>query len=208
MSAGNITIKNNYVHGFYGLVICGGKSCRMGSDKSLLVYHEKPQRYHVYEMLQPFCESVFLSCNASQLNDIAPSYTALPDMPAFENSGPIAAVLTAFSLFPNRDLLIAGSDYPFLKDRDLAELLSSCNKRTTAFYNIEADLYEPLLGYYSFSDYKTLKELHALNLYSLQHFLKTINAGKLLPANVKSIRSVDTEEEYFTSKDFIDQLRS
>ena len=50
----------------YGLIMCGGKSSRMGTDKSRIVYQQKEQQYHVYQMLQTFCEKVFISCNAEQ----------------------------------------------------------------------------------------------------------------------------------------------
>ena len=46
--------------------MCGGKSSRMGTDKSRIIYHEKEQQYHVYEMLQLICEDVFISCNKEQ----------------------------------------------------------------------------------------------------------------------------------------------
>jgi molybdopterin-guanine dinucleotide biosynthesis protein A len=176
MSTGTITIKDNHVPGFYGLVICGGSSSRMGTDKSLLTYHKVPQRYHLCEMLQPFCEQVFLSFNDVQVNDS--SWQTLPDLPEYENCGPVAALLTAFTHFPDKDFLIAGCDYPFLKDRDIADLLSaSKNCGTITFYNECEGLYEPLLGYYSCNDADALKEMHALRQYSLQTFLKMISAG-------------------------------
>ena len=34
-----------------GLVICGGRSTRMGTDKSRLVYYQKPQYEHVADLL-------------------------------------------------------------------------------------------------------------------------------------------------------------
>ncbi|MBK8495728.1 MAG: NTP transferase domain-containing protein [Chitinophagaceae bacterium] len=49
-----VTEKNNIITNTYGLVLCGGNSSRMGTDKSMLQYYDKPQRYHVYDMLLPF----------------------------------------------------------------------------------------------------------------------------------------------------------
>ena len=44
-----------------GLVLAGGKSERMGFDKSSISWHGKEQRYHIADMLKPFCNDVFIS---------------------------------------------------------------------------------------------------------------------------------------------------
>ena len=49
-----------------GLVLAGGKSERMGFDKSVLNWHGKAQRYYMADMLAPFCDEVFLSCRPDQ----------------------------------------------------------------------------------------------------------------------------------------------
>ena len=93
----NPVLKNTFPgKGIYGLVICGGKSSRMGMDKSMLNYHGKPQCYHMYEMLSLVCEKVFISCNEEQANKIIDGYQALIDLPCYSNTGPIAGLLTAF----------------------------------------------------------------------------------------------------------------
>ncbi|MCL4693819.1 MAG: NTP transferase domain-containing protein, partial [Candidatus Hydrogenedentes bacterium] len=50
----------------YGLVLAGGKSTRMGQDKSALRYYDKPQVAHCLEMLGQFCKRVYVSCRADQ----------------------------------------------------------------------------------------------------------------------------------------------
>ena len=67
----------------YGLVLCGGKSTRMGTDKSMLQYHSKPQRYYVYDLLFPLCEKVFISCNEQQSSTIEVGYDYIQDDIAF-----------------------------------------------------------------------------------------------------------------------------
>ena len=182
----------------YGLVVCGGNSNRMSTDKSMLTYFEKPQRYHVYEMLQPFCEKVFISCNEEQTNTIEDDYNILTDDPSFKNIGPMAALLTAFAKFTNKNILFIGCDYPFLTIIDLQHFLSYCKqeKRTAAFYNEQEDVYEPLLAWYSYPAFDTLKKMHEAKQYSLRHFLKDSHALKYNPANKNSFTSIDTAEEY------------
>lgn len=45
----------------YGLVLAGGKSNRMGKDKSRLHYHGQPHALFLYKLLSKFCEKTFLS---------------------------------------------------------------------------------------------------------------------------------------------------
>src|SRR6478735_6633462 len=97
----------------YGLVICGGQSTRMGTDKSLLDYYGKAQRYYVHEMLQPFCEKVFLSCNEQQAATITGNYETIADAPAYSDIGPMAGLLSAFGQYPDKAFLVVACDYPF-----------------------------------------------------------------------------------------------
>lgn len=189
----------------YGLVVCGGQSTRMGSDKSLIDYHGKPQRYYVYEMLEWICDKVFISCNRSQAEGVSKPYEILTDLPAYDNIGPMAALLTAFATFPDHDFLVVGCDYPYISNKDLKEFLKSLDSKTvaSAFYQKENAIYEPLLAWYSRKSGAELVTMFNKQQYSLQHFLRAQNAGKYDSPRPKNIVSVDTPEQYQTAKEQI-----
>lgn len=189
----------------YGLVVCGGNSSRMGTDKSMLRYYEKEQRYHVYEMLQPFCERVFISCNEEQVKTIEEGYVVLTDLPKYKNTGPMAALLTAFTMFPEKNILLVGCDYPFLTTADLQYFSTYCKPENTAvsFYNEKEELYEPLLAWYPYQLDGKLKKMADKKQYSLQHFLIDNQAEKFYPGNKKSITSVDTNEAFVKAHESI-----
>ncbi|MEO6488294.1 MAG: NTP transferase domain-containing protein [Ferruginibacter sp.] len=206
MKSDDLILKNTVpVRNLFGLVICGGNSKRMGSDKSLLVYYKKPQRYHLYDMLRPVCEKVFISCNASQSSDIPAEYEPLVDISSCFNIGPMAAIVTACIHYPENDFLVIGCDYPFLAEDELYSFVSSNEQNIpAAFYNDLEDLYEPLLGYYPGNCNHELMKMYATGQYSLQHFLKNESASKYHPVNKKSIRSIDTRYDYVKAKKSID----
>ena len=154
------SIKTHLIPGTIGLVVCGGQSSRMGTDKSLLLYHDKPQRYHLYDMLQPFCENVYISCNKEQAMNMEPGYDLLPDHPSYSNIGPMAALLSAFKEFPQKNILFIGCDYPFLNVVDLRLFAGYCHTDTAiSFYNEKENIYEPLLAWYPCSSAGVLKNM-------------------------------------------------
>lgn len=185
-----------------GLVSCGGASTRMGTDKSLLVYHEKPQRYHVYELLQFFCKEVYLSCNAAQLPGISGSYQTMPDLPAYEHTGPMAALLTAYQLHPGHHFLVLGCDYPFITTATIAQLLPSAGEEPAAraLYREREQVYEPLLAFYPATVAGLLQQLWEQRQYSLQRLLKTVHAKKIIPAEERVMQSIDTPEAFAAAK--------
>jgi molybdopterin-guanine dinucleotide biosynthesis protein A len=180
----------------YGLVMCGGNSSRMGIDKSIISYHGKPQRYHVFEMLNAFCAKTFISCNESQLSTIDKNYESLVDLPDYTSIGPMAALLTAFTHYPHSNFVVIGCDYPLLTDHEVEEFVNSLkqNKMAAAFYNKEQQLYEPLLAWYSHRAVGTLMRLFEKKEFSLQYFLRSVNAEEYYPEDPISMTSVDTPE--------------
>lgn len=200
-----MTNKNSFPE-TYGLVMCGGQSSRMGTDKSMLQYYDKPQRYHVYDMLQPFCEKVFISCSKELPASFEKEYNFIQDSPDFGPIGPPAALLTAFSQYPGKNILFIGCDYPFLKADELVNFSSYCNNEPAAFYNDTANIYEPVLAWYPHSCFAELKAMFEKKLFSLQQFLKNKNAIKYLPTGIESIKSVDTKDEFVKALKLINEV--
>ena len=180
----------------YGLVLCGGHSNRMGTDKSMLQYYHKPQRYHVYDMLLPFCERVFISCNKEQATSIDEGYNFIEDAPAYNDIGPMAALLSAFTLHPQKNLLLMGCDYPFLKTAELETFSLLCNDTPASFYNNKAVIYESMLAWYPFTCFDELKRMFEAKQFSLQQLLRNHHAIKYIPSDANSIKSIDTTEAF------------
>ena len=126
-----------------GLILIGGRSKRMGTDKSMLNYHGLPQRDHLANLLRPLCQEVFLSCRPGQ--EVKSETPLLPD--AYVDVGPFAALLTAFELHPDSAWLVVACDLPLVDSELLLELISARdpNRMATAFRNVEMDFPEPLI---------------------------------------------------------------
>lgn len=179
-----------------GIVACGGDSSRMGFDKGLITYFDLPQRYHVYEMLEGLCASVYLSCNKYQARGIFSSCRFIEDDEEFKGAGPLSGVLTALKHFPGSDLLVVGCDYPFLTRDALKNFIETALKkrRPAAFFDLTAGCYIPVIAYYPSGSEVSLLKWKDDSHYSLQQFLKEKRAIKHVPADLRCLISIDDPE--------------
>jgi molybdopterin-guanine dinucleotide biosynthesis protein A len=194
------------IKAIYGIVVCGGKSSRMGSDKSSLVYHKVPQWQYVYQLLEALNLEVYISVNEKQAVRLPQDLPLLPDLSGYRNVGPSAALLTAYEQFPGKDLLVIGCDYPFLKSVILEHFLQFVREGDTAaaFYNEKENLYEPLLAFYPATAAMALQDQFSRGNYSLQSLLRQQHARKFFPVDGNSIQSVDTPAQYHTALKYLD----
>jgi molybdopterin-guanine dinucleotide biosynthesis protein A len=179
-----------------GLVVCGGKSSRMGTDKSKIIYHGEQQRYYLYKMLQAFCAGVYISCNEEQATYMSPGYEFITDDEAYADIGPAASLLSAVKKFPGKNWLVIACDYPFIYTENVARFVNTLKDKTevAAFYNPPKKVYEPLLGYYSAKAIEQMIHILKGENYSLQHYLKIVNANKHV-ADALEIKNINTPDE-------------
>jgi len=122
-----------------GLVLAGGESQRMGSDKGSLRYHEGlTQRQHVYNLLKDECREVYISCNGTQKETVrAEGLPLIED--SFTGLGPLGGILSAFRQNPNAAWLTVACDLPYLSAETIQLLVQQrdTSKVATAFGNVE-----------------------------------------------------------------------
>lgn len=126
-----------------GLVLTGGLSRRMGSDKALIHYHGKPQRDYLFEALQQVCVDVYTSCRGE--HQVPESLRPLPDR--LNLASPLNGILTAFKQHPERAWLVVAVDLPNVTPSVLQELVTrrAAGKLATCFFDSSAGAPEPLL---------------------------------------------------------------
>jgi molybdenum cofactor guanylyltransferase len=167
----------------YGLILAGGESSRMGSDKSLLTFHGKPQREYLADLLANFCDVTYTSCNANQ--QVPSTLNPLPDV--FPFKGPLNAILTAFQFKSDIAWLSVPVDMPHIDEKIIQYLIDQRNpeKAATCFFDSEGKFPEPLF---------TLWEAHAHPLL-LEYYKnnKTTPRGFLVTHDVNIIKSPDVK---------------
>jgi molybdopterin-guanine dinucleotide biosynthesis protein A len=129
----------------YGLVLAGGKSTRMGSDKGLLTYHDVPQQEYLYQLLGELCDDVFLSIRDEQTNTIPAGFKTIIDQNEYR--GPFNGILSAHKAYPDVAWLVLACDLPLIDLETLKHLVENRNPKqgATSFATKESKLPEPLI---------------------------------------------------------------
>ena len=128
----------------YGLVLSGGKSSRMGTDKGLIEYHGQPQREYLYDLLSQVCEETFVSLREEQAKELPSGMQSIIDLNEYR--GPYNGLLSAHKKYPKVAWLVLACDLPLMDLKALKELIAKrdTTKQATAFALKENPLPEPL----------------------------------------------------------------
>jgi molybdopterin-guanine dinucleotide biosynthesis protein A len=133
----------------WGLVLAGGKSRRMGSDKALLVQDGETQLSRAVALLAEQVDRVFVSTRADQAGDAERGkFKQIVDR--YEDMGPVAGILSAMDSNKEVSWLILACDLPNIDEATIAYLLEQCSADhpVTAFKSVHDGLPEPLCAIY------------------------------------------------------------
>lgn len=152
-----------------GLLLIGGKSRRMGSDKSELSFHPNlSQKERGIQLLESVCDRVFISVRNEQ--SATESDNSIVD--AFGEIGPLGAIASAQKSDPSAAWLILACDLPLIERKHLNALVQSRHPdRDATYFSSATDGYpEPLCAIWEPK--------------SNTHVTQAIESGKLCPRSV------------------------
>lgn len=176
-----------------GIVLAGGRSIRMKTDKAFLMYHGLEQYQYLVNLLDNFCNDIYVSCRTEQQF----SCKCICDLAEYAGIGPAAAWFSVFNT-SLKAFVILGIDYPYFNLEELRNLILNRDKKAVAsvLYNQETGFYEPMLGIYEASFYNILISQADTTGISIQSILRKSNVKKVLPLNNNAIRSIDNPDDY------------
>ncbi len=185
-----------------GLVLTGGKSTRMGQDKSQLEYHGKPQKEFVRDLLMSKGMEAFYSVRdfSTPLGMTSGNSEEIPD--AFFNLGPFGGICSAFQKDPNSAWFVLATDLPFVNDELVELLLNKRNpaKVATAVIGKGKQFPEPLITIYEPKAYPVLLQYLAQG-YSCPRKMLINSDVELVEVENDFIRNINTPEEYDAAKE-------
>lgn len=194
-----------------GLVLTGGKSTRMGTDKSKLNYHGKSQKEYIKELLENQEFETYYSVRNKKNVTSSPPYrrTGEVEKPSlaneiedtFFNLGPFGGICSAFQQDPNAAWFVLATDLPFV-DEDLVKLLLEKRnpaKVATAVKGKSKQFPEPLITIFEPKAYPVLLQFLAQG-YSCPRKMLINSDVEIIEVEDSLIRNINTPEEYKVAK--------
>lgn len=176
-----------------GIVLAGGQSSRMGTDKSRLQFHGTEQYKHALRLLEPLCASVHLS---------SASPDAFPDgdnvlVDRVIGLGPFGALLTAFMYDPNAAWLVLAVDLPLVDSAMLGELIAARrpDHMATAFVNPETGFPDPLCTIWEPKSYHRMLLALGEGISCPRKVLINSDSALIHPENPEKLANANTPED-------------
>lgn len=167
-----------------GVILCGGQSTRMGTDKGLIKLHANTWAQTAFDKMASLQLDVLLSVNSIQYNDYLAVFAAtqlIVDNETLLIKGPLAGVLSVHVQHPDEDLFVLACDMPLMENEVLHELLSIYQEQPSAdaiVFTNEGEP-EPLCGIYTakgLSDIVHLLNANKLTKHSMKNMLEHIHS--------------------------------
>lgn len=131
-----------------GVVLAGGKSSRLGQDKTAVDYLGETLLERSARLLGTCCDTVYVSCRDPR--KVPPGLHALPD--ETERIGPLGGIITALRRLGGPVFVLA-CDLPFMERRFLEALADARSARPaqcvmTVWEQEDSGFVEPLVAIY------------------------------------------------------------
>ncbi len=175
-----------------GLVLAGGKSIRMGTDKGTLNFFGKNQRDVAIELLEINKLKTYLSVRGEQEINIENKITD-----KLIGLGPFGAICSAFQENPNVAWLVMATDLPFVNDEVIQLLLKHRNpsKAATTIKGKDKQFPEPLITIWEPKSYTLLLNYLAQG-YSCPRKVLINSDVEIIEIDDDFIRNVNTPEDF------------
>jgi molybdopterin-guanine dinucleotide biosynthesis protein A len=178
------------------LILGGGKSIRMGADKTMIVHHDKPQVRHLADLADRLNLPVYVSCRQDQQDQFA-SMGLRTIADRIHELGPAGGIISAFMKFPDCAWLTLAADIPMIDEAVLTTLIKERNysKIATAYQSVTDGLPEPLITIWEPKSYPIILSFLAQGYSCPRKVLINSETQLISSPQAEKLINVNTPEE-------------
>lgn len=137
-----------------GIILAGGKSSRMGSDKGLVKINGKRFIEHILDALLPSVNEVIIIANNDNYNNLG--YKVIEDK--IKDCGPLGGIYTGLLNSQTESNIVVSCDIPFISSDLIKHILENMGRADMSVPLYKGNI-EPLCAVYT---KKTTDKIHSL----------------------------------------------
>lgn len=186
------------------LILCGGKSTRMGRPKAFLPYQGTLMITHIIDLVRQLFAEVLLVTNEPELFDGLEIDIVKDILP---HRGPLGGILSGLLIASHHHSFVIACDMPFISSNLIEEMVGG-RKNSDVLVLTHDNGIEPLIGIYSKNCIKALEESLFVGETSLHDFVSGLKAETFFCSDVLSgadknvlppYFNIDTPQDYTTA---------
>jgi len=173
-----------------GIILAGGKSSRMGTDKGLQELCGKPLISYSIKLLSEICSTIIISTSSDAYQSFGYK-TVADEIPGI---GPMGGIYSALKQSKTEKNLVLSCDLPFVSVELLSYILKSAEGYQVAVPWQGSQHYEPLCGFYHLSILDQISNYIQNNNYKLPDLFNEISINRLV---------IDNQSDFYSENLFL-----
>jgi molybdopterin-guanine dinucleotide biosynthesis protein A len=183
------------------IVLCGGKSTRMGTDKGIINIMGRPMVEHVIAHVKPLCSRILISTNLENYKYLG--YEVIEDQ--WQDFGPAAGILSCLNVSDTENNLVISCDLPMATTALLEKLYGYSGDADITVPRINTH-FQPLCGFYRTYIREQFKDYLLSGEKSMQFIIQYFNFRLVSQEMIPGI-NLEKELQNFNSPDDLENLR-
>lgn len=130
------------------VILCGGDSSRMGTNKALLPFKDKCLVEYVYDRFRPYFDKIYLSVNErGDYTHLNLDVQEIPDI--YRNAGPMGAILSSMTMVSEDRAFYISVETPFMDPALGVYLLENSDTFDITTFKFSGDFLGTICGVYN-----------------------------------------------------------
>lgn len=173
-----------------GVILAGGKSSRMGTDKSFVTFKGKQLVFYGIEKLQSICTEVLISANSDLYSKF--NLPVVPDI--YRNKGPLGGLHSVLSKAVNNTVLCLPCDTPLVKKETLQKLIDEIKDYDIALA-VHKNGKEPLIAAFKKSIVSKIETAIQTDSLKLHDFIQSCNVNYIFINDSSQFKNVNAKND-------------
>ena len=187
------------------VILSGGKSSRMGEDKSFLPFSSsKTLIEYQYYRLKPYFKNIYISSKTNKFDFIEEKCLILDENK--DVFSPILALDTIFDKFKNQKIFIITVDTPFVTIESISKLIEESENYDICIAQTEKT--HNLCGVFSSNISLTIKNMIINDIHKINYLIKNNKYNIIKFHKNSEFMNLNNKDEYLESLSYINKTNN